>query len=248
MEKEINGGDNNTCPDAETLINEIEDVLYGRSSSNESIQNKVKIVSQRLTELVSRLLENSWKQNQDDKCIEMFSEHDIFSQVFNWIADNKELMRIMTSELLAIFNNVLCIGSDCFIRKRAFSEPLMLLLLALRPNEKKRMPPDLELKYVQVLNSLCLRLVDEQFVKQFDDTLLTKQGYKIPRYSFINILMSYIHENNELGNYARDSLIICLQVSVSNERLGKYIAYESDCCNVSQILFIKLIFHKAKQF
>ena len=232
MEGELNCENRSTCSETGRLIGDIEDVLYGRScfSDNEA---KVVVVSQKLTELVSDLLESTWKQSGDDACIELFTEHDILNQVFAWIVDNKSLMKAMTSELLTIFINVLSLGNDHLIRKQAFNEPLMLLLLALRPTEKKRVPPDLEMKYIEVLKNLCLRLADEQFLDHFDDSLLSKQGYRIPRYGFINILMSYVHENNEIGNNARDSLLACLQISASNEKLGKYIAHESDCCNVS---------------
>lgn len=219
-------------------ICDIEDVLYGRTLYGESTQYKAKTVSRKLNELTSSLLEDTWKHNQDDKAVDAFSEHDIFNQVFNWITQSKELMKEMTPELMTIYNNILSIGSDCFIRKKAFIEPLMLLLLALRPNEKKRMPFELEYQYIQLLNNLCLRLVDGHFLEKFDVSTLSKQGYKIPRYGFINLLMSYIHEDNELGSCARDSLIICLQVSALNRSFGKYIAFESDCCNVSQSQFI----------
>lgn len=232
MEGELNYENRSTCNETGRLIGDIEDVLYGRSCFSDN-EVKVAVVSQKLTELVSDLLESTWKQSGDDSCIELFTQHDIFSQVFAWIAGNKDLMKAMTSELLTIFINVLSLGNDHFIRKQEFIEPLMLLLLALRPTEKKRVPPDLEMQYIKVLNNLCVRLADEQFLEHFDDSWLSKQGYRIPRYSFINILMSYVHENNEIGNYARDSLLVCLQISTSNEKLGKYIAYESDCCNVS---------------
>jgi len=223
-------GEASTFRNAEKLIGDIEDVIYGRFCSN--VEGKVEVVSHRLTELVSDLLEKSWNQNEDAAALQLFEKHDILNQLFTWIVENKDLMKAMTSELLKIFENILSIGSDNFIRKRAFVEPLMLLLLALQPNEKKRVPPDLEMKYVQLLSNLCIRLADEQFLEQFSQSGLSKQGYKIPKYSFINILMSYIHENNEIGDYARDSLIVCLQISASNEKLGKYIAYESDCCNI----------------
>ena len=233
MEGDVKCEENSTCSEAGQLIGDIEDVIYGRCCSNENAEVKVAVVSQKLTELVSDLLESTWRQNRDDACIELFTQHDILNQVFTWITENKELMKAMTSELLTIFGTVLSIGNDYFIRKKEFVEPLMLLLLALKPNEKKRVPLDMEMNYIQVLNKLCVRLADTQFLERFDESVLSRQGYKIPRYSFVNVLMAYVHENNEMGNYARDSLLVCLQISASNEKLGKYIAYESDCCNVS---------------
>ena len=218
------------------LIKDIENIICRKDVNQNSVQEMVKTVSKKLSALMTILLENSWQNIQNETCIRIFTEHDILSQVFNWIAGKKELMKSMTVELLLIYDNILSIASDSFIRGREFIEPLMLLLLALRPNEKKRMPHEMELKYIRLINNLCLRLIDDQFLKKFESVLISKQGYKLPRYGFLNLLMSFVHENSQVGNFARDSLIICMQVSASNSEFGKYIAYESDCCNVSYCL------------
>lgn len=217
-------------------IKDIENIICRTDINQNSMQGMVKTVSKKLSELITILLENSWQDIQNETCMKIFIEHDIFSQVFNWIAGKKELMKSMTVELLLIYDNILSIANDSFIRKREFIEPLMLLLLALRPNEKKRMPHEMELKYIRLINNLCLRLIDDQFLQKFECVLVSKQGYKLPRYGFLNLLMSFVHENSQVGNFARDSLIICMQVSASNSEFGKYIAYESDCCNVSYYL------------
>ena len=237
MEEDIKYSKENTRNGVSQLIGNIEDILYGRDIIEEGAEHKAKIVSVKLTELVTNLVESTWKDSHDES-IKVFSEHDIISQVFNWIASDKELMKAMTLELLSIFENILSVGSDTLIRIREIVEPLMLLLLALRPNDRKKMPFEMEYKYIQLINNLCLRLVDDQFLNKFDTSQLSKHGYKIPRYGFLNILISYIYDNNQMGNYARDSLVICLQVSASKESFRNYITYESDCCNVSYFYII----------
>ena len=222
------------------LIKDIESIIYTKDINQKSVQEMVQTVSKKLSALMTILLENSWQDIQNETCMRIFTEHDILSQIFNWIAGKKELMKSMTVELLLIYDNILSIASDSFLRGREFIEPLMLLLLALRPNEKKRIPHEMELKYIRLINNLCLRLIDDQFLKKFESVLISKQGYKLPRYGFLNLLMSFVHENSQVGNFARDSLIICMQVSASNSEFGKYIAYESDCCNVSYCLTLSL--------
>eukprot|EP00794_Sanderia_malayensis_P006996 gene6996-7781_t len=218
------------------LIEFIENIMKNKHSEKMNNNAEIKNILEKLTQLISNLLEKSWedsgRSSSTNNCLKIFFERDILNEVYNWIAGNKELMRGMTNELLQLYNNILSIGSDSFIRNTRFVQPLLLLLLALRPNEKKRMPHEMELSYVHVLSSLTNRLLDEQFLEQFQKVLITKQGYKLPKYAFVNLLMFYVHEEGAVGNLARDSLIICMQISASNSNLGEFIARESDCCNI----------------
>ena len=65
------------------IINDIETVMKDNSSENYSNSIKIKIVIEKLTELMTYLLENSWQDYHRGSCLDIFVQHDILNGVYN---------------------------------------------------------------------------------------------------------------------------------------------------------------------
>ena len=216
------------------LWNKIESIVEQEKVLIANDHNKIKNLCRYLHEIVSLLTEETCQDNNNPaEAVQFCLGKNAFWKIYNWTSENKELIRELTNEQLKLYNNILSFGSSHLVRNRKIVEPLLLILLALRPNDRKRLPAELEISFFTLLKSLSLRLTDETFMDLFSKDILTEHGFKIPKFVFIDLLISQVHRDGEIGDLARESLQLCIQISVSNMNFGEYLVQESNCCVVS---------------
>lgn len=56
------------------------------------------------------------------------------------------------------------------------------------------------------------------------------------RFVIFTLLIPFVHREGDIGQQARDALLLCMTLSKKNENVGSYIAEHSNVCPVSVIL------------
>ena len=186
-----------------------------------------------VNDLVSNLIELSLMDEAEKLCSQFCKKTDMFQQLYNWTGQHRQVLKIMSYEQLIYLNNIVSMAGTSLITTKEFVIPMMLLLLSLKPTEKRKVPPDLDTLYVKLLYSISQRISDKHFLDLLAHDNYTSEGFKIPQFTFFELLLLYVHRSCGNGDLARDGILLCIKASKNDDKFLKYIADISSGCVVS---------------
>lgn len=80
---------------------------------------------------------------------------------------------------------------------------------------------------VMLLNQLCSRLRDNlELIEVFF------KPEESDKFVIFSILLKFLHSDGQVGNQARDALLLCISLSKTHQGIGKYVANGTDFCQV----------------
>jgi len=68
--------------------------------------------------------------------------------------------------------------------------------------------------------------------------IIIRQTLSPIRFLIFSLLLPFVHREGDLGQQARDALLLCMALSNTNPKVGQYIADTSNFCPVSSYLII----------
>ena len=190
-----------------------------------------------LNEIVSVVVDE--KDGDPGPCLQYVLDEHVFQKVFTWSASNKNYVKDMKREQLRLFRNLIEKGRAPLLIYEQVWKPLLYLLHSCVNN----ISSDMEEHFVAVLKGLCvsvnrdIALLDLFFLDNHHHT-------QIAKLSVFSLLIPFVHREGNVGNWARDAMLLCMALSSVDTRLGAYIAEETDFCPVSNIFVLppRLIF------
>lgn len=188
-------------------------------------QERCNILVHHLNEIVSVLVDE--KDGDPGPCLQYVLDEDVFQNVYNWSASNKNCVKDMKREQLVLFRNLIeKARAHLFIYEQVW-KPLLYLL----DSCVNKISPDMEEPFVAVLKGLCVSV--NRDIALLDLFFLDNHHHgQIAKLSVFSLLIPFVHRDGNIGNWARDAMLLCMALSSVDTRLGTYIAEDTDFCPV----------------
>ena len=74
-----------------------------------------------------------------------------FYKIYNWTGKHRACLKQMATEQLRYFKEIVANSSVGLLTSKHVMVPLYLLLLSLQPKEKRKVPPEIELLFINIL-------------------------------------------------------------------------------------------------
>lgn len=193
-------------------------------------QERCNILVHHLNEIVSVLVDE--KDGDPGPCLQYVLDEDVFQNIYNWSASNKNCVKDMKREQLVLFRNLIeKARAHLFIYEQVW-KPLLYLL----DSCVNKISPDMEEPFVAVLKGLCVSV--NRDIALLDLFFLDNHHHgQIAKLSVFSLLIPFVHRDGNIGNWARDAMLLCMALSSVDTRLGTYIAEDTDFCPV-RIFFL----------
>ena len=198
-------------------------------------QERCNILVYHLNEIVSVLVDE--KDGDPGPCLQYVLDEDVFQSVYAWSVANKNCSKDMKREQLRIFRNLIEKARAHLLIYEQVWKPLLYLLHSC----VNKITSDMEEHFVAVLKGLCVSV--NRDIALLDLFFLDNHHHgQIAKLSVFSLLIPFVHREGNVGNWARDAMLLCMALSSVDARLGTYIAEETDFCPVSNLdLYLSLL-------
>ena len=200
-------------------------------------------LSKHVHEIVDVIVTLSNEKEHENAICQFCKKNNIFNRIYNWTGQHRECLRVMAHQQLQFFNKMVQNASITLLMSNDIIVPLLLLMMSLKPTEKRKVPTDIEKLYVNILYHTSQRITSKEFLDLLGEDMFTPEGFKIPKFTFFELLILYSHHSGVNGDLARKALLFCIQSSTSHEAFQKYITEESALSVVSIYSFFSSVFH-----
>lgn len=188
-------------------------------------QERCNILVYHLNEIVSVLVDE--KDGDPGPCLQYVLDEDVFQNVYTWSATNKNCVKDMKREQLVLFRSLIEKARAHLLIYEQVWKPLLYLL----DSCINKISPDMEEHFVAVLKGLCVSV--NRDIALLDLFFLDNHHHgRIAKMSVFSLLIPFVHREGNVGNWARDAMLLCMALSSVDARLGTYIAEETDFCPV----------------
>ena len=169
------------------------------------------------------------QSGQIGPCLKLMINENIVETFYMFSTQQKVYVKELRIILLRFFTEVLARTSQPLLIHQQILRPISKLLRACEGSEDR----EINNAFVPFLHQLCILMQENQSL--LDLFFETKPNMKSKFLIFVE-LIPHMHETGEIGNRARDAILLCLslaaQLPASN--LSHFIAVESSFCEVKK--------------
>jgi len=194
------------------------------NSQNESTLNVAENISKYITEITEILINSSNEKQLEDIACAFCIENNPYYRIYSWTGQHRECLKVLASKQLEYFHQLVWKANVKLLSCREIYVPLFLLLLSLKPSDKRKVPPDIEILYSKILYNISLKIIDNNFLDILGKDINVNESFIIPKFTFFDLLMNYTHHAIPAGQYARDGILSCIKLSKTNAQLEEYIS------------------------
>ncbi|WKY01881.1 hypothetical protein Q1695_015693 [Nippostrongylus brasiliensis] len=169
--------------------------------------------------------------------LDRFFTQQIMEMVLDWAIQVPDFLK-PTCQLALVRVYELIVSEShtqnhCLLVHKPILNPLLRLFdwceraEGLRPN-KLGHPSSTEKHFVVLLNQICTKLAEDRTLLHF--FFSCAEG--ADQFMVFSLLIPYLYEQNDVGQLARDALLLILSVSATHEQIAEFVAYKSAFCPV----------------
>ncbi|KAK4470412.1 hypothetical protein MN116_005615 [Schistosoma mekongi] len=166
--------------------------------------------------------------------LEAIIKNNVFESLLIWIEGNPtpkdekliNIRNVLRGNLIVAFEQLITQSKQNVLLHRPILQPLCHLLFKL----SSQLRPSYDQLYGRLLHEVCILLCRNIQLLEFSKELCS-EIFNQP-YMIFSLLVPLVHRNDQLGDSARDSLLIIFALSKKDDNVGHYLAYESDICPV----------------
>ncbi|XP_002163723.3 FHIP family protein v1g243165 isoform X1 [Hydra vulgaris] len=195
--------------------------------------NKIENISKMVIQISTILVENSTHEEMESVLLNFCKQNDIFNKIYRWTGLNRKYLKPMASLQLSCYNTLIQKASGKLLACKQVMIPLLLLMLSLKPTDTRRTPHEVEFLYVNILYNISQRISNTYLLDLLSHDLYTpNEDFKIPRFTFFELLLFYTHKPGEIGDLARLAILTCLKFSIRNDPLNEFICHQTVACAI----------------
>ena len=218
--------------EVEDLWNKCESLLNTEYELLDS--SKVETISNTVLQISTFMIENSTSDEMEMVLCSFCKEKDIFNKIYRWTGLNRKYLKQMAFVQLTSFNALVQKAGRKLLGCKQVMIPLLLLMLSLKPTDTRRIPPEVEFLYVNILYNISQRISNTYLLDLLSHDLYTpNEDFKISRFTFFELLLFYTHKPGEVGEMARLAILSCLKFAITNDPLNEFICHQTAACAVS---------------
>ena len=163
-------------------------------------------------------------------CLKYLLHENIIENIYMFTTRQREYTKEVRVFLLDFFTEV-------FARSR---QPLLIHQQILRPVNKLlracegTKDPRLNSSFIPLLHQICILMQENQSL--LDLFFMESNEHMQSRFLVLTSLIPHMHEMGDVGNRARDALLLCLSLAdqLSGTNLSRFIATDCNFCQVSK--------------
>ncbi|XP_011860884.1 PREDICTED: UPF0518 protein AAEL005291-like isoform X2 [Vollenhovia emeryi] len=200
--------------------------------SHDDVLGVVNHVDQMVTLLMLELRDsNSHNHYQQDNtathspCLEYLLSENLLVKLYDWSIYTGRFNNAVRLAQIKLYE-LLISHSGALLAHEPVTRPLLRLL---EECANDIMLLEVEKKLVVLLNQLCVALMQNMALLDlfFHSTATMKNKFII-----FNLLIPRVHREGDIGQQARDAMLLCMSLSKKNDEVGLYIADHSNICPV----------------
>jgi len=214
----------------DNLWAKIETIINNEPEVSGDDKNKATELTEEMTKVTTFLIAASKNEHLVNVACVFCQRNKPFYKIYNWTGKHRTCLKQMATEQLRYFQAIVANASTGLLTSKHVMVPLYLLLLSLQPKEKRKVPLEIELLFINILYHLSQKIEDITVLAMLSKDLFTEDGFKINKYTFFELLILYTHNAGEAGNIAREGILSCVRNSRNNKEFSEYISEESSGC------------------
>jgi len=204
---------------------------YGRRIAHEDTEAVLRYVDQ----MALLLIEEQSMDGGQGPILEYLLTEDIMERLFLWCIQSVEHSDQLKLHQLQMYDLLINQSQQQVLLHKPIIRPLLKLLSMCKEHPN----PDVEQFMVIILHQLCVCIMQYQQLLEllFD----VSPDHRPARFLVFSLLIPYIHKQGDIGQQARDALLLIMSLSSIQDSVGHYIASHSDFCPVSNAIIINLL-------
>uniref|UniRef100_A0A6A7FY64 Protein FAM160A1-like isoform X1 n=2 Tax=Hirondellea gigas TaxID=1518452 RepID=A0A6A7FY64_9CRUS len=156
-----------------------------------------------------------------------FLGEEILDKVLDWSLSTGEFANTLKLEQLRVHEVLLSQSRQELLVYKPVIRPLIRLL----DSCLTCIPVEVERHLVLLLNQLCASLLhNQQLLHFFFLSSPNEQGQA--KFLIFSLLLPFVHREGDVGQQARDALLLCMALSNTHPPVGRYIAGRSNFCPI----------------
>lgn len=164
----------------------------------------------------------------------LFTEN-VLEKVTLWMSfaeNDPDLSNFCKRNMLKLYEGILNQSQQCLLVHKPILTPILQLL---EDCSCLTTPKDYEIEklFVLLLNQIVVKITDKEqspLLEFFFRPDLTEEGP--PKFLVFSLLIPYLYDEGNVGQLARDALLLILAVSRRVESVGRFVAEHSNFCPV----------------
>lgn len=205
--------------------NEINAILHSCAMDPFAMQE----LREQLSSIERLLVKDTPESNgQIGPCLQYVLSENVIENVYMFSTRQKVYAKEVRTMLLCFFAEVLTRSSQPVLIHQQILRPISKLLRACEGTNDR----EIEISMVPLLHAMCILMQENQSL--LDLFFIESPVHMQSRFLVFTQLVPHLHSSGEVGNRARDAILLCLsladQLPASN--LSQFIASECNFCQV----------------
>uniref|UniRef100_A0A1B6E9D5 FHF complex subunit HOOK-interacting protein C-terminal domain-containing protein n=1 Tax=Clastoptera arizonana TaxID=38151 RepID=A0A1B6E9D5_9HEMI len=177
-----------------------------------------------LDHMVTLLLMELRSSHNTRPCLEFLLSENLLDKLYKWSLYTGRYGNALRLEQLRLYEVLVSHSRTELLIHEPFHRPLQVLLESCLG---ECFSVDVEKRLVVLLNQLCVSLVQHNELLHL--FFQEEDGNNPSKFVIFSLLMQFVHRDGDLGQQARDALLLCMVLSKNNQAIAKYIANQSVC-------------------
>ena len=167
-------------------------------------------------------------QGQVGPCLKYLLHENVIENVYMFSTRQREYAKDVRIFLLKFFTEVFARSLQPILIHQQILRPVSKLLRACEGTQD----PELANHLVPLLHQMCILMQENQSL--LDLFFIESKVHMQSRFLVLTALIPHMHEVSDVGNRARDALLLCLSLAdqLSGTHLSRFIATDCNFCQV----------------
>ena len=193
-----------------------------------TINEEIEAVIHYADQMVLLMIEEEEDNGGQGPILQYLLEEDILEKLLTWSAQSgPEYADKIKLHHLKMFEVMISQSRQALFVHKPLIRPLLKLLSSCEEHPNKQ----IETRLCLVLHQLCVCVTQNTQLLELLFSASTDQGPA--KFLIFSLLIPYIHREGQIGQQARDALLLIMSLSSIHDSIGTYIASNSDFCPVS---------------
>ena len=170
-------------------------------------------------------------------CLQYVLSENIIENVYMFSTRQKVYAKDVRIMLLCFFAEVLTRSSQPVLIHQQVLRPISKLLRACEGTNDR----EIEISMVPLLHAMCILMQENQSL--LDLFFIESQVHMQSRFLVFTQLLTHMHSSGEVGNRARDAILLCLSLAdqLPDSNLTHFIASDCNFCQVRKVWVVIVI-------
>ncbi len=241
VQRPRSGTDPDTCQEvfkshwlqAVTIMNKANGASL--STKRSGLQDEVDTVCQHFDQMMSLMVEEEGEGHSghgQGPILQYLLAEDIMEKILTWSSRVGESTDRLRLQQLKTYDMLISQANQQLLIHKPIIRPLLKLLAVCAEHPSKV----IEKHVILLLHQLCVCVTQNTHILEILFNASSVSDHGPAKFLMFSLLIPYVHREGNIGQQARDALLLIMALSSRHEHIGSYIANNSDICPVSETL------------